>query len=233
MVSMVYVAACRVCRTKFKYESTQRSGKYCSWACYQRTRPVHQWTCKHCFRKFPAHRHGDRSPSYCSERCQNLAKRMGREVSCDECGKWHWRKPYSIKNRWKKFCSKKCHVRSQVTTQKGSRNHNWKGGISRKGGATLARAYMKGKRGEHKARVVIEADGYYVTRSGASKGLWDLVCYRRSGDGPPWRLIQVKNDIDARPAEIERLKAEVVPEGTRKELWRWYSRKRQPAITFL
>jgi hypothetical protein len=52
-------------------------------------------------------------------------------------------------------------------------------GISRKGGNVPARAYRRGKRGEGKARTILESEGYYVIRSAGSKGLWDLVAYKR------------------------------------------------------
>ena len=103
-----------------------------------------------------------------------------------------------------------------------------------KGGAGSTHAYQKGKRGETKTRRIIEGEGYYVIRSGGSKGLWDLVCYRTYGDGPAWRVVQVKNGVRISPKELSELREAVVPDETRKELWTWLgTRSQKPTIEYL
>lgn len=52
-----------------------------------------------------------------------------------------------------------------------------------------AAAYRKGRAGEYLARAHLEQLGWYVTRSYASKGAWDLLALR-PGDWP--LMVQVK-----------------------------------------
>lgn len=70
---------------------------------------------------------------------------------------------------------------------------------------------QKGWRREDQARKQLEKEGYYVTRSGGSLGLWDLVAIRRKyGDWPlrsVVRLIQVKSNRPPSRKEMERLRA--------------------------
>jgi uncharacterized protein with GYD domain len=59
-------------------------------------------------------------------------------------------------------------------------------------------AKRKGWRREDQARKRLEKEGYYVTRSGASLGAWDLIAIRREWPRvetqPVVRLIQVKSN---------------------------------------
>jgi Holliday junction resolvase len=59
-------------------------------------------------------------------------------------------------------------------------------------------AKAKGARSERKVKKYLEEHGWYVTKAGASLGIWDLIAVRASG---VVRLIQVKTN--RRPSKRE------------------------------
>jgi Holliday junction resolvase len=61
------------------------------------------------------------------------------------------------------------------------------------------KAKRKGSRNEHKAIRILEAAGYNCRRAGGSLGVFDIVAISRQGI----RLVQVKSNRDAPPAERE------------------------------
>lgn len=74
----------------------------------------------------------------------------------------------------------------------------------------------KGRRAEHRVRRILEAAGYEVTRSAASRGVWDLIAWNARAV----RFIQVKaGTAEASALEREAMQLAVVPIGATKELW--------------
>jgi hypothetical protein len=85
----------------------------------------------------------------------------------------------------------------------------------------------KGTRNEHKAIQILEAAGYHCTRAAGSLGLFDIVAISRQGI----RLVQVKTNRDAAPAEREAIELfEGVPPGATKEAWIFRDYQRAPII---
>ena len=79
----------------------------------------------------------------------------------------------------------------------------------------------KGRRNEHKAREWLEALGFTVTRSAASKGAWDLVGLSFSQVA----LAQVKSNEWPGPAERAALAAFPAPPCSRRLMFRYDDRK--------
>jgi len=92
-------------------------------------------------------------------------------------------------------------------------------------------AKRKGWRREDQARKQLEKEGYYVTRSGGSLGLWDLVAIRRDAAlrlaGPTFlfRLVQVKSNRPPSRKEMERLRRFTVSPMVSREVWIYHDRK--------
>lgn len=86
------------------------------------------------------------------------------------------------------------------------------GGVSR---------YEAGRRAEYKARRILEAEGYYVTRAAGSKGCADLVAWNAAR----FRLISVKRGSGRlSPQERRELLSVPAPDGTTREYWRFPAR---------
>jgi Holliday junction resolvase len=85
----------------------------------------------------------------------------------------------------------------------------------------------KGTRGEHRAKRILEAAGYVVTKAGGSLGLFDLIAIGPSDV----RCVQVKSG-SARLSGIEReaIKALIVPTNVSREYWRFPDYARAPLI---
>jgi Holliday junction resolvase len=85
----------------------------------------------------------------------------------------------------------------------------------------------KGATAERKARHLLEASGFVVVRSAASKGVADLVAWNTLG----FLLVSVKSGT-ARPSALEReaLAAVPAPANTSKEFWRFPDRCGTPLI---
>lgn len=92
-------------------------------------------------------------------------------------------------------------------------------------------AKRKGWRREDQARKQLEKEGYYVTRSGGSLGLWDLIAIRASwGTGeivmPLVRLVQVKSNRPPSRKEMACLRSFKTFEGEMsREVWIYPDRK--------
>lgn len=85
----------------------------------------------------------------------------------------------------------------------------------------------KGRRGEHRSRQLLEAAGYVVFRSAASKRPFDLPAF----SSVEVLLVQVKTgDGWPRPAEVEVMQAVPVPPNARKICHRWRPRQRWPDV---
>lgn len=89
--------------------------------------------------------------------------------------------------------------------------------------------YGRGRAAEHRARKVLEDDGFSVVRSAGSKGLIDLVAW----NSVQVRFIQTKRG-SARLSGVEReaFAELLVPPGATKEYWRMLPRK-APLIELL
>ena len=210
--------------------------RFCSRSCFNKTKPIRIHRCWYCQREFARPRQYKPSEAvYCSSTCQgkSLAKRV--EKRCFNCNGIILVRPSRLRNARGKFCTRRCTAEWKSRSYTGASNPNWRGGIARKKGTGVpARAYEKGKRKELKTRRMLEAQGYYVIRSGGSRGVWDLVAYQPS---PPfgacaWRCIQVKTHGQATPAERQKIGDAQVPGGTSKELWVWRDNHAKPAVTF-
>ena len=90
--------------------------------------------------------------------------------------------------------------------------------------------YHAGRRKEYATQRVLEAAGYETIRAASSKGVVDVVAFRR-GDV---RLISVKSG-SARPTAVEREGLEHLAKfalgGYSVELWRWPKGAREPLVT--
>lgn len=85
----------------------------------------------------------------------------------------------------------------------------------------------KGRRAEHRARRLLEAAGYTVTRAAGSKGVADLVAWNATG----FRLVNVKSGTGRASArERAALARCAVPLNTTREIWRFPDRCRAPMI---
>lgn len=189
--------------------------------------------CNICDRYFTTTRNGVREEKYCSAYCANRAKYKGGYYECCVCSRTVWRKPSQIKRSGHVYCSIKCRSEWVSKNKTGDQNNNWRGGISkkRKTGTGSKNNYKRGRRNEWKSRKLIEADGYYVARSAGSKGFWDLYCYRTTGNGPLWRVIQVKTNGNYSQKDVDKIANAKVPAAS-KELWVWWDRKRLPEIIY-
>lgn len=215
---------CRLCGKPLSI----RGRIYCSKRCYGDAKFLHPKTCAICNVRF----NGRENSRYCSLACARIGHSRRATKKCPQCGM-----QFSVKRsqaQHRKYCSGRCYRMAARLTQAGSRNPNWRGGISRAGGGGLS-MYNKGSRGERKSRALLEADGWYVVRSAGSKGLWDLVCYLtrppRTSE-PTVRLIQVKSG--SRPAvrsERDEIAGALVPSCATKEIWRWPNRARLPMVS--
>jgi Holliday junction resolvase len=88
----------------------------------------------------------------------------------------------------------------------------------------------KGSHFERKTKALLEDDGWYVTKAGASLGVADLVALRR-GAAP--RLVQVKSGVGGPyahfgPGERAELRRVAKESGAVAELCYWKPRARQP-----
>lgn len=84
----------------------------------------------------------------------------------------------------------------------------------------------KGRRAEHRSRILLEASGYAVLRSAASKGPFDLI-----GIGSTdLVLVQVKVNRPPAPAEREALSLFVCPPNCKRLIHVWRDRRRLPEV---
>jgi Holliday junction resolvase len=89
------------------------------------------------------------------------------------------------------------------------------------------KAKRKGSRNEYKAIRILESAGYHCTRAAGSLGLFDIIAVSRDGV----RLIQVKSNRNATPAEREAIREfSGTPSNARKEIWIFQDYGRAPII---
>ena len=88
----------------------------------------------------------------------------------------------------------------------------------------------KGRRFEYKARHLLEAGGYTVTRAAASKGVADLVAWDAAG----FKLVSIKSGLSrASAAERDALARCPAPANCTREIWRFPPGSRGPVIETL
>lgn len=174
----------------------------------------HYWNqCEVCKKKFHPFRRGQK---FCSYKCAARG-RFGRtrynpiKLKCKNCGREFFRPKSNVKRFRFHFCSPKCYALFQKKSQKGKLNYNWRDGKTamRKSGDKKKRlkginTKRIGIRAEREVRKILQEWGYFVARSSASLGPWDVWAVNEK----KLRLIQVK-------ATKERGKPEVL---FRKEL---------------
>jgi hypothetical protein len=84
----------------------------------------------------------------------------------------------------------------------------------------------KGSRCEHKSMALLEEQGYFVTKSGASLGVWDLVAI-----GPvDMVVVQVKSNAWPGIPEMEALRRFQCPPNCKKLVHRWRDWQREPDV---
>ena len=168
---------------------------------------------------------------YCSVKCGAIATfGNGRMIKCENCGKEVYRTPKRFKTKHH-FCDRQCYANYMKLHQVKEKNANWKGGISFiKSGSSRGKSNgRKGRYYENRTRKVLENEGFYVTRSAASKGSMDLIAVRKD----QIKLVQVKSGKSVfRPKEREFFLNLQVPLNCTKELWSWKER-REPEIEVL
>jgi Holliday junction resolvase-like predicted endonuclease len=88
-------------------------------------------------------------------------------------------------------------------------------------------ASAKGRRAEHKARMILVAEGYQVVRAAASKGPADLVAW----NAETIVFVSVKSGTKYASAdERAALRAVPRPANSRVEVWRFRDRALAPVI---
>ncbi|HYF56606.1 MAG TPA: hypothetical protein VEA41_20300 [Salinarimonas sp.] len=76
---------------------------------------------------------------------------------------------------------------------------------------------------------ILEAAGYSCTRAAASLGLFDIIAL----NARQIRLIQVKTNRNAPPAEREAMELFDAPPNATKEIWIFHDYKKIPVISLL
>lgn len=165
---------------------------------------------------------------HCSRDCGvigrgGITRKNQIKFACKQCGGEYERKASQAGKT--KFCSVRCrslHMKTLV----GSKNGNYKDGRAKIKSGLAVRggngAYKKGRYYEVKTRRILEEKGYYVVRSGGSKGLIDLVAVGENDTV----IIQVKaGKSPFSPKERNAFIEIVVHSNCRKELWRWRDRR--------
>ena len=217
---------CATCGREFYRSPIRTEITVCSRACRPNGQPDITKSCPICEREFSVP-YKQRRIIYCSRACAYKGRKTRLNqipLKCDNCGREFSRSPALLKSHGKNhrhcFCSKKCYAFFMRQYTKGKRNANWRGGISStKNNAAKGkgnRLYKIGTYFERKARKELEADGYYVVRSAASKGIWDLVAIKSDSI----KLVQVKVRSSAISKDRTLIESFTCPQNVSKELWR-------------
>jgi len=92
-------------------------------------------------------------------------------------------------------------------------------------------AKRKGSRAEHRAIVILERAGYRCTRAAGSLGTFDVVAV----GAVDLKLVQVKcgSRCQVTPLEREQIVLFAAPANCSKEVWKFFTRRRDPVITRL
>jgi Holliday junction resolvase len=84
----------------------------------------------------------------------------------------------------------------------------------------------RGRRTEERSIKILKADGYTVTRSAGSRGVWDLIGIRRTDVV----LVQVKMRRWPKSKELRRMREFVCPKGVRRLIHRWRAGQIEPDV---
>lgn len=215
---------CKTCGKLFYYQPSGSRGIYCSIKCYREDIKISSKHCVICNKEYIPDRNNPirwGKSKYCSLACLHKSQFTGKYINCKICNKSFWLSLYKLKRKENHFCSIKCYAIWKKTAVFGENNPNWKGGLVqlRKKQAGIGKggsAYKKGKYYERKTRKMLEIDGYYTIRSGASKGIFDIIGIRESNI----KLIQVKGGNSfLSPSERNSIKNFLVPNCVSKEAW--------------
>jgi len=143
------------------------------------------------------------------------------KVNCGYCTEEIIRTEREIERYKIGYCSRKCYQKHKRLTSLGKNNTNWRGGISlvsrgSSGGGN--KSYRKGRYYENKIRKIFEKKGFYVVRSAASKGIWDLVAINADF------IVFVQSKANQIPGikERERMQNFICPKNSIKQYWRAY-----------
>ncbi len=90
----------------------------------------------------------------------------------------------------------------------------------------MAANYQRGRRAEHRAIRILEADGFCVSRAAGSKGHADVIAW----NSVQVRFIQVKAGKSPSVSAVEREALELMPrpQNATVEVWRFKTGCRQP-----
>lgn len=103
-------------------------------------------------------------------------------------------------------------------------------GVRRADVAHVLNSSHKGRRGEHRARKILEDAGFFVSRAAGSKGPADLIAWNEV----QIRFISVKSGTKyASALEREALHELPAPPNATKEIWRFPDRCKEPLIEVL
>jgi len=207
-------------RCERRYIPTSNNQKYCSKGCYNRSVKFAILSRKHecpiCKKEFNPHR---KRQKYCSKKCAGLAKRNRIKIECKNCGKLYAKK--ASRAEISNFCSRKCYAGYKQQEIRDDNNPNWRGGVSKKNLARRGvgnRAYRKGRYYENSIRKEFEAKGFYIIRSAASKGLWDIIAINSD------IIIFIQSKVNAlpRPSERKAMSEFKCPPNSIKQFWRFF-----------
>lgn len=171
------------------------------------------------------------------------------KVKCKYCNKEMLRKPSRIKKNKTHYCSVQCYWLHQKETMKGKNNPNYKNGGMKKNCLTCNTEFTtyhknkkycshkcartinlkgKGARYERQAKKELQEQGYTVTRSSASLGVFDLIAFNNE----KLRLIQIKSTMNLKSSieglykkDLTQMQEVESPPNSVKELWCWRNRK--------
>ena len=242
---------CATCGASFKAWS--KESRFCSFGCGRASlrRPKLEATCLKCGKVFLVRgKVAQQTARYCSHACVAAATHkpaIHNTVICARCGK---RATFTTSSSARKYCSAICfHLARRkpslqfhcqycgeifVMKKRDARNGRRKYCSSRCAGLASP-MHWKGKNNEHKTGRLLRREGYRVTRSVGSWGLWDIVAIPQTetlfSAKPYTRLIQVKSNAIS-STELTILRNAWVPPHHQKEVWIWKDRQpREPLIT--
>jgi endogenous inhibitor of DNA gyrase (YacG/DUF329 family) len=170
-------------------------------------------------------------------------------IHCEFCGKTVQRSPTKIRNNKYQYCSVQCYWLLKKEQMKGENNPNYKDAVIKLTCPTCGKffktyhkktrfcsskcsktidLYKKGIRYERQLKKELEKEGYTVTRSAGSHGMFDLIAYNKEH----YRLIQVKSTLNTETninlllkKDIKKLMMYDKPPNSIVELWCWRMRK--------
>lgn len=237
---------CKQCGKSFIYKKRKTGKKFCSHECYlkfldtQRKRK----TCPVCKKEFIVVNNN----KTCSIKCRNINQEKKSLIKCKNCGKPILLPPSVM--AYRSFCGMKCRKIWLRKNLKGVNNPNWKGGqikcvcikcgkefYIKSGRKKASYCSMKclgtslagrklGARKEREAKKELESQGYYVTKSGGSLGVFDLLAV----NDKIGRAIQVKSTrinlkLKNYKKDVKQMREVQLPGNFKKEIWIWYYMK--------